>query len=457
MVPAETSADSRVTARLHPTWSSLATVDAHWLGLADGDLAAVYLVDIDRFKAVNDVHGYRFGDEVLAEYERRIADWAGAEAVVGRLADDLFVAVRREPGDEPDAVEAAHRLRRRLSAAVELDGRSVTRTVTIAVAVGRVPQVSIGDLLRGADDGMDAAQQSAGDSVLAVDERQRADARIGAELELMLPQAIADGVLELHYQPEVDLVTGRVVAVEGLLRWPHPTLGLLGPDAFIGLAERSGVLIDLGRWTVRTACAQLAHWQVDHPALPLEVWVNMSPTQLAAPGTLDTVRGALAEFGIRHGRLCIEVTERVRWPDVDAAERLLAELHDLGVRLAIDDFGAGYSSLLRLAALPVDALKIDRALVAGIGGRTIDNAIVAALLDAVQSFGVEVIAEGVETRRTAADLLRLGCTRAQGHLFGAALPAALLSPLLTAGRVSADLLPSTADPRRPGATRTDRI
>lgn len=431
-----------MTPHLRPTWTSLTTVDAHWLGLADGDLAAVYLIDIDRFKAVNDVHGYRFGDAVLTEYERRIAGWAGVDAVVGRLADDEFVAVRREAGDEPDALDAGEALRRLLAEPVHLEGRTIVRTATIALAVGRVPKVSVADLVSGADDGMESAQQTPGDVVLAFDERMRADARIRAELDLLLPEAIADDVLVLHYQPEVDLRTGQVLAVEALVRWPHPSLGLLGPDAFIGSAERSGVLHELGRWTVRTACRRLAEWDREHPALGLTVRINMSPLQLAAPGAVDAVRAAMADFGIRPGRLCIEITEQVRWPDISDAERLLGELHDLGVRIALDDFGAGYSSLLRLASLPVDVLKIDRALVSGVGGATIDGAIVAGLLEAAAAFDLDVVAEGVESRAVAAELLQLGCTRAQGHLFGPAVPAQDLANLLAAGRVSPDLLPA---------------
>lgn len=426
-----------------PTWTSLTTVDAHRLGLTDGDVAAVYLVDIDRFKAVNDVYGYRFGDAVLDEYEQRIATWAGHDALVGRLADDQFVAVRRVPGDEPDAVDDGEALRVHLGRPVRLEGHSVTRTATVAVAVGRVPKVTVADLVSSADDGMEVAQQTSGDIVVTVDERLRADARIRAELELLLPQAIDDDVLVLHYQPEIDLRTGRLLAVEGLVRWPHPTLGLLGPDSFIELAERTGVLHELGIWTVRTACRQLAEWDREHPALGLTVRINMSPLQLAATGIVDTIRRALAEFGVRPGRLCIEITERVRWPDISDAERLLSELHELGVHIALDDFGAGHSSLVRLASLPVDALKIDRALVSRIGGRTIDDAIVLGLLEAARSFDIDVVAEGVESRATAAELLRLGCTRAQGHLFGAARPADELAPLLRAGRVPDELVPRT--------------
>jgi len=260
--------------------------------------------------------------------------------------------------------------------------------------------------------------------------RRRAMARL--EMEAELRQAIEQDDLVLRYQPVVDLATGTISGVEALVRWDHPKRGLVSPVDFIPLAEDTGLIVPLGRWVLRTACAQVAAWacELGEAAAHLTMAVNLSGRQLAQPDLVELVAGTLAETGLDPGRLELEITESVLMED--SAGVALVRLHDLGVRLAVDDFGTGYSSLIYLRRFPVDTLKLDQFFVSGLARNTQDTAIVRSTIDLAHALGLAALAEGVEKPRQLDVLRSMGCDYAQGYLWSEPVTADEIARLLNA-------------------------
>jgi EAL domain-containing protein (putative c-di-GMP-specific phosphodiesterase class I) len=263
----------------------------------------------------------------------------------------------------------------------------------------------------------------------------RASVEQRAETELQLRDAIEHGGLLLYYQPEVDLRTGKLLAVEALVRWNHPQRGVLPAGSFITVAEETGLIADLGRWVLTEACRQMSVWREQFPLLPITMRVNVSPAQLATRNIVQLVKECLVRNHLPGRLLCLEITEHAVVQDVEQTVDVLHELKALGIILAIDDFGTGYSSMSQLKHLPVDALKIDQTFVAGLGIDGGDGAIVDATVRLAKSFGLEVVAEGVETVDLVHELLKLGCYRAQGFLLCRPKPAAELETVLEHGGV----------------------
>ena len=233
-----------------------------------------------------------------------------------------------------------------------------------------------------------------------------------------LRQALQAGEIHLEYQPEFDLRTRHVLAVEALARWDHPTQGSLRADAFVHLAEQDGLIVELGAWALRTACLQYAGWRQSRPGLDLVLRVNVSALQLSEPSIVDVVRDALAESGMQAASLCLEITEKAEPIDVSIATSVLAMVRELGVAVALDDFGTGRNGLLELRELSFDVVKIDRAFVTELAPGSRDSHIVAAVVGLARSLGLDVVAEGVENEVAVQELLRLGCYRGQGFLLG---------------------------------------
>lgn len=235
--------------------------------------------------------------------------------------------------------------------------------------------------------------------------------------------------------------TGKVLATEALVRWQHPTRGLLSPDAFIGVAESINLAGELGRWVMRTACAEFARWQAAGVGHDIVLRVNVSPVQLVADGFVESVAAILDEYDIDPGSVCLEITESVVVQDIDTTRITLAGLHKVGVQVAIDDFGTGYSVLSLLKSLPVEALKIDKSFVRDLGSSPGDLAIVRAIVALAEAFGLQLVAEGVETEAAAVTLLRHGCHRAQGFLLSRPIPGEEMEALLRRGHVPVDFTP----------------
>ena len=390
----------------------------------------VFFIDLDRFKPVNDLLGHEAGDRLLVEMASRLSTVARGGDTVARLGGDEFVVVAEQVDNLATVQAIARRIEEALCKPVELGAAPIQ--VFASVGFARSDDNSSSEsLLADADGAMYLVKaERRGDirqTVVRVSER-----RAVAE---GLIAALRDGELRVYYQPVMNLGTGRVDGVEALVRWQHPERGLLHPGDFIAVAEEAGLDIPLGRTVLEQACAQLASWRTDGVPETFSMAVNMSAAQLADGTFPETVREVLVQTGIPAANLCLEITER------DALERSgrgtdrpvnvsLAALREVGVQLAIDDFGTGYSSLSHLRQFPVDVLKVDRSFVNGLGSNRNDSSIVRAVVSLARAMDLTTVAEGVERPEQARQLAAMGCDRAQGFLWGRAVPASELAHLL---------------------------
>ncbi|ADB74487.1 putative bifunctional diguanylate cyclase/phosphodiesterase [Geodermatophilus obscurus] len=390
------------------------------------DPTSVLLLDLDDFKDVNDSRGHAVGDQLLSTVGRRIQGCVRSVDQVARLGGDEFAVV--VAGSARIAAEVGERVLAALADPVVVDGRALHVRVSIGVADSTsVGDHSAGTLLRNADLAMYLAKSSGKNRVVVYAEGMERAAQTKAELITDLDSAVAEGQFAVHYQPTVELSEGVTTGYEALLRWQHPTRGLVPPLEFIPLAEESGAIVEIGRWVLTEATRQAAQWS-RQAGRPIDVAVNLSPRQLLDDDVAAAVRAALDASGLPAGQLTLEVTEGVLIDDVEAVVDTLRALRLLGVRIAIDDFGTGYSSLSYLRRLPADVVKIDRSFVQdlGTGGRS--TTLVASIIELARSLHLEVVAEGVETEEQHAVLGRLACSHAQGYLFGRPQPAAVQQP-----------------------------
>ena len=387
---------------------------------------AVLFVDVDRLKAMNDFLGHDAGDRFIVAVAERLVEAAGEEHLVARLGGDEFVVVMAGAVGEERAVAAAEALQQAVTAPMRLGGQALGRTVSVGVAVATPTVASVAEWLRNADQAVLAAKERGGNAVAAFTTAMAARERVRLAVEMNLPSALRAGLLAVHFQPIVDLPSGAVIGAEALLRWNHPTLGSVPPDLFVGVAEATNMAGELGEWVLDTACRQLAEWRAVLPGsvtADFTLAVNVSPVQLIATDFTETVARALARHGLAGSDLVLEVTEHAVVSDVAAALTTLQALRRLGVAIAIDDFGTGYSTLAQVKALPVTILKIDRGFVRDLGSSDDDDAIVRSIIGLAESFGLDVVAEGVETGIAADILADLGVTMAQGHLYSHPVPA----------------------------------
>jgi EAL domain-containing protein (putative c-di-GMP-specific phosphodiesterase class I) len=286
--------------------------------------------------------------------------------------------------------------------------------------------------LRRADEATTAAKSSGGSKVAPYNREMSQKYAVRDDIELRLEETLDsdNDALVVHYLPEFDIRTGEVLGAEALIRLQHPTLGLLMPDSFIGVAESINLAGKLGRAVMRLACAQFSEWHSRGVGLNSVLRVNVSPIQLVADGIIETVATNLDEFGLNASALCLEITESVVVQDIDATQKTLTELKNLGVQIAVDDFGTGYSALTYLKTLPVDILKVDKSFVRDLGTDSGDLAIVQSIMALANAFGLDVVAEGVETPAAARILLDLGCQRAQGFLLSKPIDGLAMESLL---------------------------
>jgi diguanylate cyclase (GGDEF)-like protein/PAS domain S-box-containing protein len=387
---------------------------------------AVFFVDIDRFKPVNDRFGHAVGDRMLIEVARRLEAAVRPGDTVARFGGDEFVIVC-ENLDHAGAVALAPRLMRMVAQPITVDDEEVTPTASIGVAVsdtGDTGDAAADSLVSKADAAMYKAKERGRARFEIFDDNMRAAAEARLETESALRRAVDRDEIVTYFQPVIDLTNGDVVGVEALARWQHPTRGLLLPAEFIPLAEESGLVVPLGAAVLMRACDEVAMWRRTYPELAaMEVAVNLSARQLLHPSMLETVRQALERSGLAPHALCLEITETVVLDDADLAATLLTSLKSQGVRIALDDFGTGFSSLTHLKRLPVDELKIDRSFVTDLGTSNGDGAIVSGVIEFANAFSMITVGEGVETAAHARELARLGCDRAQGYLWSEPLPA----------------------------------
>ncbi len=392
---------------------------------------AVVFLDLDHFKWVNDSLGHDAGDDLLRALAHRLLGVVRSTDSVGRFGGDEFVVIM--PGirpadgltDRERAADLAARLTNVFRDSYVLGEREVFLTASLGVAFVDSAGMRPDQIVRDADSAMYRAKELGRDRYEVFDAPLRARAMRRMELEYALRRAVDRDELRVYYQPEIDLNTGTVVGCEALVRWQRPHHGLVLPGEFIPLAEETGVIDDIGAWVLREACRTAVTWP-RHDGEPTRVRVNLAARQLARSDLVSYVELVLTETGLEADALCLEITETALVDETGHARDVLERLAMLGVRLAVDDFGTGWSSLGYLKRLPVDELKIDRSFVDGLGSDAEDTAIVTAVVNMAQALGLAVVAEGVETARQRDELVRLGCTLAQGFLFGRPEPELIL-------------------------------
>ncbi|MGY1821865.1 putative bifunctional diguanylate cyclase/phosphodiesterase [Geodermatophilus sp. SYSU D00079] len=386
-----------------------------------GDEVAVVFLDLDGFKSVNDSLGHATGDSLIRAVAGILQGAVRTEDTLARLGGDEFaILVERAPGVQ-EATRIAERVLTALAGPVDLGGQRVTVSASIGIATGDVAATA-SSLLRDADNAMYWAKGAGRGRYVVFNPQMRSAAAERRQLEEDLWAALGREQFRLVYQPVVDLGSERVTGFEALLRWDHPTLGVVLPERFLPVAEEIGLVPDIGRWVVTEACAAAAQWRRDHPgAAELSMAVNVSPSQLGSPGLLDDVRTALAATGLPPSALVLELTESVLVRDPAVAAERLHQLRSLGVKVALDDFGTGYSSLSHLRQFAVDILKIDRSFVSTIDDTEAMPAILRGLINLGHTLDLEIVAEGIEQERQRTHLRDGRVGLAQGYLFAAPL------------------------------------
>lgn len=398
---------------------------------------SLLVFDLDRFKVINDYLGHASGDELLRALANRLSDDIRAGDFAARLGGDEFVVV--VPSTDPEVVEAtAGRLVELIASPVEIAGQLLSHTASVGVASfnGSDDYASALSLLANADVALYAAKAGGRNQVVRYDGALSDLVDKRARQEIELAEALSEGQLRLYYQPEIDLGSGDLLAVEALVRWEHPSKGLLAAGEFISVAEETGLVAKIGRWVINEACEQLNKWDEEYPGNGIKMRVNMSPRDFRAPDLLAYIITTLAKHQVAPHRLCIEITEHALNDDNLGLSIVLEELRRLGLEVAIDDFGTGFASMSELKDIPSDALKLDMSFVMGITTSKYDRAIVAAICTLAGALDLEVIGEGVENYETARELVELGCHRAQGYLFSRALPGKDLGALIKSGGLS---------------------
>jgi diguanylate cyclase (GGDEF)-like protein len=389
-------------------------------------------LDLDNFKLINDGLGHQAGDELLVEAAKRLQACVRGEDTVARLGGDEFVILLGS-ATEAEAVLAAERVEQQFRRPFKIDGRDFVTTVSVGIALGDAGHDRPDLLLRNADIAMYLAKAGGRARHVVFQAGMQTDSLSRLDLENDLREAVGRGEMRVHYQPIVILDSGRVTEVEALLRWQHPTRGLMAPADFIAIAEESGLIVPIGQWVLEEACRQVAAWQAEFPADPkLTISVNLSPRQFQQSNLVDQVSGALRAAGLAPTGLKLEITEGAIMRDVEATIKTLWQLKRLGVQLAIDDFGTGYSSLASLKRLPLDILKIDHSFINGIGHDPEDTAIVRAIILLAKSLHLSVTGEGIETAEQAALLRGWACEHGQGYFFSRPMEGAALTEMLRA-------------------------
>lgn len=379
-------------------------------------------VDIDRFKNINDTLGHHAGDQVLREIARRLMACIRGEDTVARLSGDEFTMILGGLEGPANAEEVAQRIVRSLSQPISCDGQDLAVTASVGIALYPGDAETREGLVRCADKAMYAVKQSGRAGYRFYSRDMDADEADAQRMEAELRQALARDELELFFQPRYNLTRRTVIGAEALVRWRHPTRGLVPPDAFISMAEENGLIVPLGRFVLREACRQARNWY-DDGLIDGAVSVNLSARQLKDPALIDDIRSILRETRLPPSKLELELTESLVMDDAETSIDRLYDLRDMGLSIAIDDFGTGHSSLAYLKRLPVQALKVDRTFVSDVGDDSDDATIVSAIIGLAHSLGLTVVAEGVETEEQAHFLVEQGCHEIQGYYLSRPVPA----------------------------------
>jgi diguanylate cyclase (GGDEF)-like protein len=399
-------------------------------------MVAVMLLDLDRFKIVNDNLGHSMGDLLLREVAGRLTECVRESDTVARLGGDEFTILLPEITNIEDAAMVARKILDKLAHPIPLDGHEVFVNASIGITLYPFDE-SVDVLLRNADTAMYHVKEQGGNGFQYYTTEMSTASLKRLSLESALRRALEQQEFVLHYQPQLDLESGRIIGAETLLRWRHPDWGLVAPGDFIPLAEETGLIVPIGEWVLATACRQLKNWQ-DTGFPPIQIAVNVSARQFNQENFIEIVSGILATTRLDPRCLKIELTESTLMQNGHATIAMLDKLHAMGVQLSIDDFGTGYSSLSYLKRFPIDQIKVDRSFVTNIMSDPNDAALASAIIAMSHSLGIQTIAEGVETEAQLKFLHERNCDQIQGYLISRPLPATEFSRLFantTAGCV----------------------
>ena len=399
---------------------------------------AVLFLDVDRFKTVNDSLGHTAGDRLLGAIGRTLSITVRPHDTVARLGGDEFAILVEELSDAGEATRVAERLLHALALPLDLNGQQVFPTASIGIALSSTGYTSPEDVVRDADTAMYRAKARGKARYEVFDQAMHAHAVSQLRLETELRQAIERQEFRVEYQPIVALEDGRIVGLEALVRWHHPTRGIVYPAEFLQTAEETGLIVPLGWWVVREACRQVAEWQTRFTHdLPWVVAVNLSSRQFSQPNMVEEIEALLRETGVNPAHLMLEITEHVLMESSDVVTERLARLRDLRIKLSLDDFGTGYSSLSYLHRFPIHTLKIDRSFVGQMGAAGQNVEIVRSIVTLAHNLSKDVIAEGVETQEQLARLRELGCDYVQGFLVSPTIDAPAAAAWLAGPRAGA--------------------
>ena len=398
-----------------------------------GEQAAVLYLDLDHLKRVNDTLGHPAGDKLLKGVAERLRGCIGDVGLVARLSGDEFAIILPSLNRPSDAADLAMRARNIIHTPFDLDGHQVVVDISIGISIAPNDATELNEILKTADIALYEAKNTGRGTYCFYQTEMNERMQTRSKLERDLQIALTNGEFELFYQPVVSLADNKIKSFEALLRWHHPSRGLVSPTEFIPVAEETGLIVPLGEWVLRTACAEAAKWPND-----IGVAVNVSALQLTSKNLVNAVVGAIASGGLPANRLILEITESVFLQDTFVNLATMKSLHELGVRFSMDDFGTGYSSLGYLMSFPFSKIKIDRSFIAGLPDKPESRAIVRAIADMARNLGIRVIAEGVETAEQREQTRLLGCTDIQGYLISVPRPAVEIGRLFLFGDKNAE-------------------
>jgi len=392
---------------------------------------AVLCLDLDRFKSVNDTLGHTLGDQLLKQVAERLQACLGEQDIIARLGGDEFAIIQREIEEPTDTTALAASLIEAIGHPFDLGGNQVVVGLSVGIAIAPTDAREPDALLMNADMALYRAKADGRATYRFFEPEMDALMQSRRALELDLRKAVTNGEFTLHYQPLVGLKHDAICGFEALIRWNHPQRGMISPLDFIPLAEETALILPIGEWVMRQACADAAKWPGD-----ISVAVNLSAVQFKTPNLSQIVVSALAQSGLAHGRLELEITESVLLANTESTYATLHQLRELGVRVSMDDFGTGYSSLSYLRSFPFDKIKIDRSFVHDLSSNPDSVAIIRAITGLGASLGMATTAEGIETGEELECLRREGCTEAQGYYFSRPVPASDVYKLLTKHGIS---------------------
>ncbi|HEX7440009.1 MAG TPA: bifunctional diguanylate cyclase/phosphodiesterase, partial [Caldimonas sp.] len=421
---------------------------------ANATRLALLFIDLDGFKPVNDTYGHSVGDQVLEQVGQRLKSLSRGRDVVARVGGDEFLLLLSNVSAEDAIAHVATRLIGGLSQAYAVDGREVIISCSVGIAL--YPDgCSHGKLIARADAAMYAAKRSGGSTHCFYSPAMDADAERQFDLLRDLRKALQNKEMELFYQPKIDVKSGKVTATEALLRWKHPTRGVILPSVFIPIAERFGLIIALGNWVIEDACRQSRAWR--DKGLRMRVAINLSAHQMRQDDIVERITDALQRHRIHPSLLTCEITETAAMEDTKATQETFRRLGELGTHLSIDDFGTGYSSLSYLRKLPAEELKIDRSFIMDLEHSADARAVVDAVIKLAHALGLKVVAEGVENQRQQQILVDMACDELQGFLFAKPMSARALQLWAINDRTeSAVFRPSLFDETRQSESAPER-